>query len=72
MSDILLGMKIKFLRDITVDVFDNDNTFDKLMRKDVSLDCVEINAISKDFSNVVLESGILLVDVRNDSFERLV
>ena len=72
MSDIVLGMKIRFLKDITVDVLDNDDTFDKLMRQGVSLDCVEVTPVSKGFSNVLLDSGEVLVDLRNDSFEQVV
>jgi hypothetical protein len=72
MPDIVLGMKIRFLKDITVDVLDNDDTFDKLMRQGVSLDCVEVTPISTGFSNVLLDSGEVLIDLRNDSFERIV
>jgi hypothetical protein len=72
MPDIVLGMKIRFLKDITVDVLDHDDTFDKLMRQGVSLDCVEVTPISRGFSNVLLDSGEVLVDVRNDSFEQVV
>jgi hypothetical protein len=72
MPDIVLGMKIRFLKDITVDVLDNDDTFDKLMRQGVSLDCVEVTPVSKGFSNVLLDSGEVLVDLRNDSFEQVV
>ena len=69
---IFTGMKIRFLKDITVDVLDQDDTFDKLMREGVSLDCVEVTPVSRGFSNVLLDSGEVLVDVRNDSFERVV
>lgn len=65
-------MKIKFTKDITVDVLDQDDTFDKLMREGVSLDCVEVTPVSRGFSNVLLDSGEVLVDVRNDSFEQVV
>ena len=65
-------MKIRFLRDITVDVLDQNDTFDKLMRQGVSLDCVEVIPISKDFSNVLLNEETALVDVRNDSFEQVI
>jgi hypothetical protein len=65
-------MKIKFTKDITVDVLDHDDTFDKLMREGVSLDCVEVTPVSRGFSNVLLDSGEVLVDVRNDSFEQVV
>ena len=72
MPDIVLGMKIRFLKDITVDVLDHDDTFDKLMRQGVSLDCIEVIAVSRGFSNVLLDSGSLLIDLRNDSFEQVV
>lgn len=72
MPDIVLGMKIRFLHDITVDVLDQNDTFDKLMREGVSLDCVEITPVSRGFSNVLLDSGEVLVDVRNDSFEQVI
>ncbi len=76
MPDIVLGMKIRFLKDITVDVMDPDSgdndTFDRLMRQGVSLDCVDITPISRGFSNVLLDSGEVLVDLRNDSFEQVV
>ncbi len=76
MPDIVLGMKIRFLKDITVDVMDPDSgdndTFDRLMRQGVSLDCVDISPISRGFSNVLLDSGEVLVDLRNDSFEQVV
>lgn len=76
MPDIVLGMKIRFLKDITVDVMDPDSgdndTFDRLMRQGVSLDCVEVTQVSRGFSNVLLDSGEVLVDLRNDSFEQVV
>lgn len=72
MPDIVLGMKIRFLKDITVDVLDQDDTFDRLMREGVSLDCVEVIPVSRDFSNVLLTEETTLVDVRNDSFEQVV
>jgi hypothetical protein len=72
MPDIILGMKIRFLRDITVDILNQDETFDRLMREGVSLECVEVVPISQQFSNVVLDSESLLVDLRNDSFEQVV
>lgn len=76
MPDIVLGMKIRFLKDITVDILDPDSgdndTFDRLMRQGVSLDCVDISPISRGFSNVLLDSGEVLVDLRNDSFEQVV
>jgi hypothetical protein len=65
-------MKIKFTKDITVDVLIQDDTFDRLMREGVSLDCVEVTQVSRGFSNVLLDSGEVLVDLRNDSFERVV
>lgn len=65
-------MKIKFTKDVTVDVLDQDDTFDKLMRQGVSLDCVEVTPVSRGFSNVLLDSGEVLVDLRNDSFEQVV
>ena len=68
MPDIVLGMKIRFLHDITVDVLDQNDTFDKLMREGVSLDCVEITPVSRGFSNVLLDSGEVLIDLRNDAF----
>lgn len=65
-------MKIKFTKDITVDVLDHDDTYDRLMRQGVSLDCVDIAPISRGFSNVILDNGEWLIDLRNDSFERVV
>ena len=65
-------MKIKFLKDITVDILDRNDTYDRLMREGVSLDCVEVTPVSRGFSNVLLDSGEVLVDLRNDSFERVV
>ena len=72
MPDIVLGMKIRFLKDITVDILDQDDTFDKLMRQGVSLYCVDVTPVSRGFSTVLLGSGEVLVDVRNDSFEQVV
>jgi hypothetical protein len=72
MPDIVLGMKIRFLRDITVDILNQDETFDRLMREGVSLECVEVIPVSRQFSNIVLDSESLLVDLRNDSFEQVV
>jgi hypothetical protein len=72
MPDIVLGMKIRFLKDITVDILDQNDTYDRLMREGVSLDCVEVIAVSQGFSNILLDSGSLLVDLRNDSFEQVV
>lgn len=76
MPDIVLGMKIRFVKDITVDVLDpnsgDNDTYDRLMRQGVSLDCVDIAPISRGFSNVILDNGEWLIDLRNDSFERVV
>lgn len=68
MLDIVLGMRIRFLRDITVDVLDRDDTFDKLIREGVSFDCVEVTPVSRRFSNILLDSGEVLIDLRNDAF----
>lgn len=68
MPDIVLGMKIRFLKDITVDVLDQNDTSDRLMREGVSLDCVEVTPVSRGFSNVLLDSGEVLVDLCNDAF----
>lgn len=65
-------MKIKFTKDITVNVFDQNDTFDRFIRQGFSLDCIEIIPISKDFSTVLLSEETALVDVRNDSFEQVV
>jgi uncharacterized protein (DUF111 family) len=69
-------MKIKFLKDITVDVICSEDrtndTCDRLMREGVSLECIEVTPISRGFSNIVLDSGEVLVDLRNDSFEQVV
>lgn len=65
-------MKIKFTKDVTVDVLDQDDTFDKFMRQGVSIDCVEVIPVSRDFSNILLSEETALIDVRNDSFERVV
>lgn len=72
LDTIVLSMKIHFLKDITVDVLDQDDTFDRLIREGVSLDCVEVTQVSREFSNVLLDSGEVLVDLKNDSFERVV
>lgn len=61
-------MKIKFTKDITVDVLDQNDTSDRLMREGVSLDCVEVTPVSRGFSNVLLDSGEVLIDLRNDAF----
>lgn len=63
-------MKIKFIKDVTVDVIDSadEDAHDRLMRQGVSLDCVEVSPVSRGFSNLILDSGKVLVDVRNDCF----
>lgn len=71
-AGIFTGMKIRFLKDITVDVFEDDDTHDRLMRQGISLDCVEVTPVSRGFSNVLLDSGEVLIDLRNDSFEQVV
>ncbi len=67
-------MKIRFLKDVTVDIMDpesgSNDTHDRLMRQGVSLDCVEIMPISRGFSNLWLDSGECLIDVRNDCFSQ--
>ena len=67
-----MAMKIRFLKDVTVDVMDPSNgdndTYDRLMRQGVSLDCVDIAPISRGFSNVILDNGEVLIDLRNDYF----
>jgi hypothetical protein len=73
MPDIVLGMKIVFLKDITVDVLDDkENTYDKLIRQGVSIDCVEVVPVSKEFSNVVLDSEEVILDLKNEVFEEVV
>jgi len=67
-------MKIRFIKDVTVDVMDpnsgDNDTYDRLMRSGVSVDCVEVLPISRGFSNVYLDSGEVLIDLRNDYFTK--
>jgi hypothetical protein len=72
MLDIILSMKITFLRDITVDMVKENDTYDRLMREGVSLECIDIVPISKGFSNVLLNEETTLVDLRNDCFTKTV
>lgn len=72
---LLIGMRIKFLKDVTVDVIEpwsgTNDTIEKLMRRGETVDCNEIQDVSKSFSNVWTNSGDCLVSIRNDWFEVL-
>ena len=66
-------MKIKILKDCTVDVVSPDNgTYDKFIRNNYEIDCSEIIPLSKGFSNIVMDDGSVLVDLRNDLFVEMV
>ena len=69
-------MKVKFLKDITVDVMDpssgETDTFDRLMRRNTLIECDEVTPISSGFSNVYLNDGTVLIDLRNDCFQKMI
>lgn len=66
-------MKLKFVKNVTVDIRDqHDNTDEKSIRSGSEIDVVEVVPISEGFSDILLASEECLVCVRNDSFRRLV
>lgn len=69
-----MGMRVQFLKDVTVDVLVNKNgetEFDSFF-KDEAIDVSEVVSVSKNFSEIVLPSGNVLLDVRNDLFRKMV
>jgi len=63
-------MKIKILRDITLDIAtheERDQYYMSFRRNDI-VKIESIIPLSKNFSNFVLPSGDVLIDVGNDSF----
>lgn len=70
---LCMGMKVKFLKDVTVDVMEpwteTNDTVDKLMRQGQMVNCSEIVEVSGNFSSIWTDSGDCLISVRNDCFE---
>ena len=65
-------MKIIFLKNITVDVIQYDDVYDKCFRNNQILNDVSaIIPFSKNFSNVILSTGETLIEVKNDSFKEV-
>lgn len=65
-------MKIKFVKDVTVEVMcpetGTNDTYDRLMRKGVSVECHDVCPVSEGFSSLWVDAGEVLIDIRNDSF----
>ncbi len=61
-------MKIKFIKDQTVNVIDikTENVYDKLYRSNDVLECDNILDVSTSFCNIDI-GDITLIDVKKDS-----
>jgi hypothetical protein len=67
-------MKVQFLKDVTVDVLVDENgetDFDSFSKNEI-IDVLKIREVSKNFSEFVLPSGNVIIDVRNDLFRQMV
>ena len=65
-------MKIKFLKNVTVDITTDDanDLYDRLYHRNDIIEC-DIVPISKGFSALHLPNNEYVVDVKNDCFEKL-
>jgi hypothetical protein len=67
-------MRVQFLKDVTVDVLIDENgetDFDSFSKNEV-IDVSQVVSVSKNFSEIVLPSGNVIIDVRNDLFREVV
>ena len=67
-------MKVQFLKDVTVDVLVDENgetDFDSFSKNEI-IDVLKIREVSKNFSEFVLPSANVMIDVRNDLFRQMV
>lgn len=68
-------MKVKFLKNTTVDIMDavscTNDTYDKSFKYGDIVDIDFIEKVSNNFSNIRFNSGIWAVDVLNNSFQEL-
>lgn len=68
-----MAMRVQFLKDTTVDVSKYPcETEEKLFLKNTEIDVDEIIPVSSAFTYLVLTSGDVLLDVRNDLFRKMV
>jgi hypothetical protein len=66
-------MTVKFLKDITIDWFDNnDNWGDITYHRNDTIEALEVLPISSTFSNIMLLNQTLLIDIRNDWFSEVI
>jgi hypothetical protein len=70
-------MRVKFLKDTTVEVYSNNINEDhflpfKLCLKNTEIELQEIVPVSRQFSTLVLSSGEVYIDVKNDLFQKVV
>lgn len=69
-------MKVLFLRDVTVDIINPDvgvdYPYDKTIRRNSCVDCDEVIPVSGVFSNILLSTGELIIDLKNDCFQKVV
>ena len=65
------GMRIKFTKDITVDVFNptNDTVYEKNINSGYEMICVSVEQISSLVSHITTATGEFYVDVKNESFK---
>jgi hypothetical protein len=66
-------MKVKFLRNVTIDFVDRQNidAGDKMYHRNECIDVDDVIPVSSTFYNVVLPSGTTLLDLRKDWFEKV-
>lgn len=67
-------MKIKFLKDITVDCISAKDqiSYEKPFHRNDCVPVWEILAESSQFSTIIDSNGDTLCDIRNDSFQEMV
>jgi len=67
-------MKILFLQNVTVDIFNSrwsNDSWDKTYHKNDVINDVDVYELSNNFSSITLSNGDIIVEIKNDSFKIL-
>lgn len=70
----LWGMRVQFLKDVAIDVLTSQDgeTDSVFYSRNEEIDVSEVVSVSKNFTELVLPSGNVLLDVKKDVFKVLV
>jgi hypothetical protein len=67
-----MAMKVQFLRDVTVEVMEPNDIYEKLIRQGTIIEVENVVPLSKNFSTFHFDNGVCWVDIKNDLFRKVV